>query len=146
MQCRMTPMTELDIGDGHTTTDRTTIAASATEYYHKLFDIKPDEQEDERAKRMIKYINAEFDLWMLPGRYNDKMDIAEDRHDNDDDDTRDDGRRNAADEFAGVSLSAEMVQAAARCKRRKTCAADVVVSELWCALSATSDHWAAATA
>lgn len=135
MQCRMMQMTELDIGDGRTTNDRTTIAASATEYYRKLFDVDPDEQDDGRTKGMMQYVNAECDLWMLPGRYNDNvsdMGIAEHRLDDDNDDIAEDGRPCVAADFAGVSVSAQMVaSAAASCKRRKTCAADLRVSELW---------------
>lgn len=53
LQCRLTPMTCLDIGDGQVVTDRETIATAATEYDQKLFDIQPHEDDEERTKHMI---------------------------------------------------------------------------------------------
>lgn len=143
----MTQMTELDVGDGRTTNDRTTIAAAATESYQKLFGVEPDEQDEGRAKRTMQYVNTEYDLWMLPGRCDDNMNntsIAEGRPDDDNGDRASHGRPRAAVCFAGVSASREMIATVASlCKRRKTCASDLIVRR---ALFETSPEWAAATA
>lgn len=139
MQNRREHMTELDLGNNTTTNDRSAIATRATDYYNKLFDIDPDENDEMRAKVMMQYLDSEYDLWMMPGRH-DTMHTAAGR--------RDDECGDAAKyDFEGASVGAEMVQAAAAtCKRRKMCATDMIVSEVWHSLFLSSERWAAAVA
>lgn len=105
-----TPMTELKVNDDNKTNDKTTIAKAATKYYGDLLDTAPDPDDMERTSEMMQYVEAEYDLW--------------DDHNNE----------VTTQRYAGVSVSADMVKAAAAaCKKRKTCISDCLVSEMWCA-------------
>lgn len=131
---RKEPMTRLKMHDGAMTSDKTTIAEQATQYYASLFDITPSTHDRDRMTNLHKYVDKQYDLFMRPDMYEAMA-------------TNDAGDDAAVWQYMGLSIDADMVDKAIRsCKEGKTCAKDGVVSEVWQELIATEPRWNAGIA